>query len=165
MKIRAEEVDVRANLTSELAEVVMQAPIQIYPRLWRDLGEAGLTLPQLGALALLAQGPRRVSDIGSALGMGLPSTTSLLDRLEVRRLIAREHDPHDRRVVQCSLTQEGRDLLDRVSTSVADGLKLILASMSAEQLRTMSAAIERLSATRKQRLLPKSRTGSSAARS
>ncbi len=69
--------------------------------------EIELTIDQFRALALLRQGPQRISDIASALGIRLSAATMFIDRLETKRLIERFHDQEDRRVVRCRLTPLG----------------------------------------------------------
>jgi len=149
LAIQNEQTASRQQLVSELTDLVQQAPVKLYPKLWRDLGEAGITLPQLGAMSLVAQNPRRVSDVAGALDMSLPSATSLLDRLEERGFIERTHDASDRRVVRCCLTPEGRAQLDRVSRSVVENFDAALIVFSNAQLETLVAAAKRLRAASK----------------
>ncbi|MBI4235872.1 MAG: MarR family transcriptional regulator [Chloroflexi bacterium] len=81
-----------------------------------NLGEFSsveLTMPQLGVLLFLYQESRRMSDVAAYLGVGLSSTTSMIDRLEAKRLVERQPDPADRRVVRCHLTSLGRDEVER----------------------------------------------------
>jgi DNA-binding MarR family transcriptional regulator len=80
---------------------------------------------QFRTLALLRQGPQRVSDIAARLGIRLSAATSFVDRLETKRLVERVHDATDRRVVKCQLTPLGRkeaDSLWRINREWLEGL-------------------------------------------
>ena len=80
----------------------------------KDWSGIDLTMPQLRALGYLSDAPRRMSDIAAFLGSSVSSATSLVERLEGKSLVERVHDPVDRRVVMCHLTETGRAELDRV---------------------------------------------------
>ena len=54
------------------------------------------------------QGPTRMGVLSEHLGRGLPSVTSMMDRLVKKGLVERVLDPSDRRVVACQLTDEGK---------------------------------------------------------
>ena len=52
-----------------------------------------------------------MSEISSLLGVAPTTTTSLIDRLERRKLISRKRTDNNRRVVQLSLTKKGIDVV------------------------------------------------------
>lgn len=99
-------------------------------RLFRDLGHAwqtvrreqegflaeqGLSLAQFSVLDVLySQGPRKVGELVEAADSTPGNMTVVLDNLLKSNLIAREQDSQDRRVSLISLSQAGRDLLDRI---------------------------------------------------
>jgi len=71
-----------------------------------------LTLPQWGVLATLAAtGEQPISALAQSLAVEAPAVTGIITRLEQIGLVARVHDGQDRRVVQVSLTDEGRDIV------------------------------------------------------
>ncbi|MCY0869781.1 MAG: MarR family transcriptional regulator [Firmicutes bacterium] len=74
-----------------------------------DLGKAsGITATQSLVLRhLYQQGPRSATQIGELLGVTSGPVTSLTRRLVVLRLVQREPDDRDRRIVHFSLTAEG----------------------------------------------------------
>lgn len=77
---------------------------------WPDVE---LTMGQLRTLVLLAERPRRMSEIAASVGTSLSSTTSMIERLESKDLVARQQHPSDRRVVICRLTTTGREKLEQ----------------------------------------------------
>ena len=56
-----------------------------------------------------ATGPKRMGDISTYLGRGMPSATSMIDRLVSKGLVERMADASDRRVVACRLTALGEE--------------------------------------------------------
>jgi DNA-binding MarR family transcriptional regulator len=57
-----------------------------------------------------------VGELHRVFGVKRSTLTSILDRLESRRLLRRELDPEDRRSFQLALTPEGRRLGDRLQS-------------------------------------------------
>jgi DNA-binding MarR family transcriptional regulator len=73
----------------------------------------GLSMSQLGALFHLnSMGTSGVTDLGDHLGVTSAAASQMLDRLLQQGLIQRSEDPHDRRVRQIDLTEEGCRILE-----------------------------------------------------
>lgn len=80
-----------------------------------ELGDLKLGAAELNVLANLAAGePRTASELATAVGSRPTTMTSVLDRLERRRLIRRRQHPADRRALRIELTADGR----RTATTV-----------------------------------------------
>jgi DNA-binding MarR family transcriptional regulator len=62
------------------------------------------------------QGAARISDLASFDHCSQPTMTTQVRRLEDADLVSRITDPADARAVLISITQKGRDVLDRVRT-------------------------------------------------
>lgn len=58
---------------------------------------------------LQRQGPMSAGAIAEATGLATPSVTALIDRLQRRRFVRRDHDPQDRRRVIIEVTPQGID--------------------------------------------------------
>ena len=109
-----------------------------------------LTMPQAKTLGLLGQGSKRMSDIAEHLGRGMPSVTSLIDRLVKKGLVERIEDESDRRVVACQLTSEGRTSVDEFlrlghlkSEAIADALTEEELAVVVPAMEVLAAALER----------------------
>lgn len=109
-----------------------------------------LTMPQLRTLVLLSDGQRRMGDIAAYLGSSLSATTAMVERLETKGLVERQHDPNDRRVVTCRLTDPGMQEVDRfwhIHHSRAELILDVLTEAEAEQVlaafEVLSNALER----------------------
>jgi len=67
---------------------------------------------------LRSYNPAPVSELHRVLGVKRSTLTSILDRLEARKWLAREHSRRDRRVILVGLTDAGRVEADRVRQTV-----------------------------------------------
>ena len=61
------------------------------------------------------QGFCRVSDISSYMNTTLPSITKLVQELEERNLLVKQADEKDKRVINLTLTEEGKEFVEPVS--------------------------------------------------
>jgi DNA-binding MarR family transcriptional regulator len=73
--------------------------------------ENGLSMSQIGAMFHIRHGSAGVSDIGDDLGVTSAAASQMLERLVQQGLVVRSEDPHDRRVKQMILTDEGNRIL------------------------------------------------------
>lgn len=76
-----------------------------------------LTIPQWRAFFAIAREPdQSIGGIAKRLGIGLPAASHLIDKLVRARLVEREADASDRRLVHCRLSPAGQALFaDMVS--------------------------------------------------
>jgi DNA-binding MarR family transcriptional regulator len=122
----------RKQQLSQLSDLVRarmhatQSPIE-----WSEME---LTIPQYRALHLLVTGPHRMSEVATSLGTSMQATTSLIDRLVEKELVAREHDTADRRVVLCHLTPLGQDEVERVYRIGQARLDLLIDVLADDEL-------------------------------
>jgi DNA-binding MarR family transcriptional regulator len=98
--------DPSAALSLEL----LGASSSVEARLEAALEPLGLSLAKFGALSrLVAAGePLPLSTLAERCACVRSNITQLVDRLEAENLVARIHDPHDRRSIRAELTEEGR---------------------------------------------------------
>ena len=61
------------------------------------------------------QGFCRVSDISSYMNTTLPSITKLVQELEERNLLVKQADEKDKRVINLTLTEEGKEFVEWAS--------------------------------------------------
>lgn len=113
------------------------------------MAEAELTLPQIVALqALGSGGPRNISAIAALLGLSLPASSQLIERLVRRGLVERSEDAADRRQKRVGITVEGARLIERLGQSRSGEFEAAFASLPGavqDQLAAaLRAAIEQL---------------------
>jgi len=100
----------------------------------------GITPTQYNVLRILrGAGPEGLcrNEVRDRLVAQVPDVTRLLDRLEEMRLIERERDSDDRRLVKTRITREGLHLLKRLDAPIASLHSRQLGHMSDTQLRTL----------------------------
>jgi DNA-binding MarR family transcriptional regulator len=110
-----------------------------------------ITFGQMRLLFLLSRnGPAPMSRIAEWLGVGLPTASGTVERVERHGLVARQHRLDDRRVVDCQLTDAGRRLIDEISGSRLEMMRQLLGVLSEEELaqmaRLITAMVDRIKA-------------------
>src|SRR3990172_3316572 len=130
----------------EATEVYVQALAVVDPIRLRFWDSRGLTMSQLRLMYLIWQAEGcSVSELAEQMRVRPPTLSGLLDRLGGQALIARTHDLEDRRVVRVSLTQEGRRLLDEITTAGRAYLKAIFDGMGPEGVSEFVRALNHFS--------------------
>ena len=126
----------------ELGEKAFRELIPILPTEWLQLD---LTMPQLKVVLLLfMNGPTRMSEVASALGVSLATSTGVVDRLVEREIVVRESQPEDRRVVLCRLSEKGQKMIGGLWQLARDRLKELLEVTTISQLELITEALEAL---------------------
>jgi DNA-binding MarR family transcriptional regulator len=97
---------------------------------------------------LAAGGPLTVGEQAEHLGLRRNSVSELLQRLEVKGLVARIRDERDERRVLVWLTDAGRDVVSRVGQVLApDLIAQVMATLSPEERATVVRGVELLATT------------------
>jgi MarR family transcriptional regulator, organic hydroperoxide resistance regulator len=104
-----------------------------------------LSAQQYNALRILRSvrpGTMPTSAVGAKLVSRAPDMTRLLDKLEERGLIRRERRPENRRVVECGITPQGVELLDRLAAEVRRCHEAQLGHLSQKVLKDLIAMLK-----------------------
>lgn len=121
----------------ELAELLRETVIRLQPsseEISAAWSTAQVTMQQLRVMTILYhEGPTRVSDLAQRLEVSTPTITGILDRLVRQRLSYRMSDPRDRRVVLNNLTQDGRDLVERLMPAHGNQAEQALSRLTQEE--------------------------------
>lgn len=122
---------------------------RLYEGLRRLTPRDGLSLTAASVLRRLERsGPQRLCDLCSPEGVTQPAMTQLVTRLEKEGLARRGSDPADRRVVMVSITDAGREAVERRRVGNAEALGERLRALTAADRAAIIAALpamERLS--------------------
>ena len=113
-----------------------------------DWAEQELTFGQMRLLFLLGKhGPSPMSRIAEWLGVGLPTASGIVERVERHGLAARHHRVDDRRVVDCQLTDAGHRLIDQIYGMRLEMMRRFLGVLTddeqAEMARLLGLVLER----------------------
>jgi DNA-binding MarR family transcriptional regulator len=102
----------------------------------------GLSLTTASTLGRLTRsGPHRLSDLAVAEGVTQPAMTQLVSRLERDGLATRGSDPADGRVVVVTVTEAGRDAVQRRRSARADRMAALLTALPEEDRAAIAAAL------------------------
>jgi DNA-binding MarR family transcriptional regulator len=135
------------ELSSWLSVVKLMTwlPWSIDQQLQRD---AGLATVEYQVLACLSQSPQcmmRMSSMAVLTNASLSRLSRVVKRLEDRGLVRREADPSDGRFTNAILTDEGFRTIEAAAPAhVAHVRSLVIDVLSAEQLRRLGIAAERI---------------------
>ncbi|WP_297008722.1 MarR family winged helix-turn-helix transcriptional regulator [uncultured Corynebacterium sp.] len=94
----------------------MRDAIRLAVQMTRVLVYPGdLSTPQVSVLNTLSSAPARVGDLAKLGGVTQPGMSQLVSRLESAGLVERAGSVEDARVTLVTITERGRDALDRVN--------------------------------------------------
>jgi DNA-binding MarR family transcriptional regulator len=133
----------------ELSALVNELLSHIHRRSAGDslaiMTEAGLTMPQLVTLHMLAHaGGRSVGTIAGCLRLSPPATSHLVDRLVRAKLVVRTEDPDDRRQKRLAITDGGRSLIERINSERSREVSVVLARLTPTLRRQFAELLERV---------------------
>jgi DNA-binding MarR family transcriptional regulator len=110
-----------------------------------DLLAVDITMQQAKVLHVIAAEPGiGVTGLASRLGVGLSTASGSVDRLTEMGLIERRHDAHDRRQVVLTLTDAGRDILDRFRDVGVGILRTHLPDLTPAELAGLQTGLDGL---------------------
>ncbi|MDR9459897.1 MAG: MarR family transcriptional regulator [Dehalococcoidia bacterium] len=126
----------------QLTDQLFRQLLPILPTEWIHLD---LTMSQLKIVLLLfITGHSRMGDIASELGVSLATATGVVDRLVERKLLIRNGDPDDRRVVLCQLSNKGEKLLRDLWQLSQKRIGYLMSALDTPQLLLISQALQAL---------------------
>ena len=140
--------DSRQRLTDRFVELVEHLNRQLHSGPKEEWGDFNLTIPQIKALSVLQHGgPMRMGEIARQQNSTLSATSTIVDRLVNKGLVARGTDPDDRRVVVCELTAQGHEAAAKLWRIGRVRILPLLAQMDDAQLGFVVAGLEVLAHT------------------
>jgi DNA-binding MarR family transcriptional regulator len=121
------------------------------PRTERVFAANGLRQGEFDVLsALRRSGPPYTlipSELSAMLMMSRAGMTNRLDRLESAGYVERTLDPSDRRSFRITLTDKGREAIDRTMTTHATNLHHLTAGLTPEEQTTLAKTLQKLLTT------------------
>lgn len=127
----------------DLADRLHSLAIHLLRRLRAQDVASGLTGPRLSALSVIVfGGPLTLGQLAAAEQVRPPTMTHIVRALERQRLVRREPDPSDRRVVRLHPTPRGRTLLIAGRRRRVEQLARRLTELPGKELQTLAAGAE-----------------------
>ena len=112
-----------------------------WPEVWPGAGQ-DVTLPQYRALVILStEGPQRIIDLATHLGVTASTASRMIDRLVRKRLVRRRQAKDDRRSLRIDLTEAGREVVDETSRRRRIEIERIMKEMPTGNRRPMTEAV------------------------
>ena len=109
------------------------------------LGQHDITGPQLITLLTVEKyEPVTASAIAGHIHLSPSTVIGILDRLETKGLIRRERDLKDRRLVQVSLTEQGKILAGNAPSPLHDTLTEAMDKLPETELMMIAESLERI---------------------
>jgi DNA-binding MarR family transcriptional regulator len=134
---RSQHADhVAANLLSRSALLVRL--------LVKQVRDAEISRTEGEVLAILEDGPRRITELAELEGIAQPTMTLLVKRLQESGWVERERLPADGRVVMVSITETGRSVLETFRARFLAAMRSDLEGLSDAELAALHTATETL---------------------
>ena len=133
-----------ADADAELIDAFVVASRALVGIVARSLAGAGqdVTLPQYRALVILStEGPQRIIDLATHLGVTASTASRMIDRLVRKHLVRRRQAKEDRRSLRIDLTESGRDVVDETSRRRRIEIERIMKEMPAGSRRPLTKAV------------------------
>jgi MarR family transcriptional regulator, organic hydroperoxide resistance regulator len=125
----------------EAVMAVVRAADRLRRRFTAVLEPHGLTVQQYNVLRILRGAlpdPLPTMEVAERMMEKTPAITGLLDRLESKRLVARERGGDDRRCVHCSITPLGLELLAALDEPIDRADAEALAGLDEGEVRRLT---------------------------
>ena len=124
------------KLNNFIAELLSDAPILVET-------EDNLTMSQLRVLLLLRLNNKmKMTSIASCLKIHVSTATGLVDRMIAKKLIQREMNEDDRRVILCSLSEKGQKITDSIWKVVWENARSLSEHITSEELNIIGHSID-----------------------
>ncbi len=85
-----------------------------------------------------------ISRIGNWLGISKSNMTANIDKLIEENMVERKSDPSDRRVINVSLTEKGKEYMSHSWDEARAAVKLRLSSLTIEETETLYTSLENI---------------------
>ncbi len=122
------------RLNDEIAELIFALSRKLKDEMSFDSDTAQLTILQIHALIFIHKlGSITMTEIANHFKISLPTATSLSNKLVTTKLITRQNDKEDRRIVKLVLTQKGEELLKEVMKQRNQKITRMLSYLSQEE--------------------------------
>jgi DNA-binding MarR family transcriptional regulator len=132
---------------AEAIDLVASTLLGRAARLTRLLMRSGahkLSRTEVGVLATLSEGSRRITQLAQTEALAQPTVTQLVDKLEGRGLVARARSGEDARVVMVEVTPAGTDVFEEVRAEIRANMREALADLPDDELTDLVHAAETL---------------------
>lgn len=131
------------SATDETAGRLHKAAIRLLRMARRQDDASGLSAPRLSALSVIVfSGPLSLAALAAEEQVRAPTMTRIVEALFQAKLVTRDPDPADRRMVRIAATDEGRALLEEGRRRRVGAIADRLASLADSERRALERGVE-----------------------
>lgn len=138
---KAPAILVAVDADTDLAGALLRLTLAVQARYHDVSREFDLTSQQALMLCALLERPHGMTDLAARIRSERTALTGLVDRAELRGLVARTPNPRDRRATQIELTSKGRELAARFLQTMTSALAEPATRLPASTRRSLQAAL------------------------
>lgn len=134
------------TINDQLAETIFALSRSMKEEMTFDSDTLQLTVLQLQALIFINKNKAvLMGDIANHFDISLPTATVLSDKLVKAKLIKRNRNKKDRRIVNVSLTEKGKTLLKKAIKQRHQKINKLLSYLSVNDRKKLLSILENLS--------------------
>lgn len=93
---------------------------------------------------LFHKGVRTTQEIKEGILIANSSTTYIVDKLVEKRLVKREFDPQDRRVINVEITEAGKELMEQIFPKHAEQLTACFDKLSEDEITEIRLLLKKM---------------------
>ena len=132
-------------LPSLIGYQLRQAQLAIFNDFQESIGAHAITPGLFGVLVVIDSNPGlKQTTLASAIRLDRSTVVSVIDKLEARKLVARQHTEGDRRSNALWLTSEGKALLGKLTGLVRAHEERLLADLSQADRARLARLLQRI---------------------
>ncbi len=139
----------RTRVPDELLDELTAWPAGERLGMLRRFHRGAFSMVQLNVIAIIeAHGPLSMSRLAEALDVSVASATGIIDRMEHRGFVTRQHEEDDRRVVVVSLTEAGGHVFLDIAAHRRERMARLLEELTEDELTGFVRGVRALRAAR-----------------
>jgi DNA-binding MarR family transcriptional regulator len=129
---------------AQIDEIAEALPVRasMLSRLFLSQSKLRVSRTEVGVLQAVAAEPCRITVLAAREGVTQPAITVVVNRMAEREWVRRESDPHDGRAVLVALTDQGREVWERLRREYRALLHEEMATLSDEDVDVLARATE-----------------------
>ncbi|WP_077302988.1 MarR family winged helix-turn-helix transcriptional regulator [Virgibacillus pantothenticus] len=135
----------KENLSLKAFVVLIKASKALQEHVMEDIKNYGMKTSEFTILeTLYHKGKQTVREISDSVLIKTGSITYVIDRLEEKGMLQREHCQKDRRVVYIDITDEGKNLMDEIFPKHQKVIEELFMDISDEQKQTVIDVLKKV---------------------
>lgn len=133
------------EITAQLIETIFSFSRCAKEKMGVKLHGLQISVVQLQTLILIKkQKAISMKKIAQYLQVELPSATSLIDHLVKGELVTRKINSKDKRLMDVSITEKGKSILEKVKKERTKAMKIMLSPLSEEEKQQLLAVLKKM---------------------